>query len=120
MIKWIFCLTTVIVYVIFRLIEVKFIFKNSDKVHAVRKEIRTIIRESAMVGISASLATIATDLALTYSRSGFKSVWTEIKSNREMKNEIKSGSGNSSNISSSGGGGGGGVPIALGNFPKYN
>lgn len=117
------CLGAMVAYVALRLLEVNVVFKNSDKVHPVRKEVRTIVREAAIVGLSALLSSVAADMALEYSRSGFKAVWTH------MKGGIGTGSGGGASEAGlreagrerrgngSGGGASASVPVALGNFP---
>ena len=117
------CLGAVAAYVALRLLEVKVLFKNSDKVHPVRKEVRTIVREAALVGLSALLSSVATDLALEYSRSGFKAVWTHVKGGGGGGGSGIGGSGGASEAgrerrgSGNGGGASASVPVALGNFP---
>ena len=120
------CLGAVVAYVALRLLEVKVVFKNSDKVHPVRKEVRTIVREAALVGLSALLSCVAADMALEYSRSGFKAVWTHMKggigggaseARQERRANANGGGGGGGGGAGSGGGASASVPVALGNFP---
>ena len=97
------CFGAVVVYIMFRLIEVNVIFKNSDKVHTVRREVRTIVREAALVGLSVLISTVAADMAVDYSRKGFRAVWTHMKGGQSSVAETQGGASS--------------VPINLGNFP---
>lgn len=117
------CLGAMAAYMALRLLEVKVVFKNSDKVHPVRKEVRTIVREAAIVGLSTLLSSVAADMALEYSRSGFKAVWTHMKGGSGASEAGPRDAGRERRGNGSGGAGGGSggasasVPVALGNFP---